>query len=99
MTRDSRNPNAWKLKEIEGDSEGYKAAQVAYRLDQAVAADRRQEERDRAAFEASFVAAGGTKSGAGDAYRARRNAEAAEAAAHADEAARLQGLGATWSKV
>jgi hypothetical protein len=97
--KNSRNPNNWKLKEIEGDSEGYKAAQRAHSLDLDDAAAQRNEERDRAAFEAEYVAAGGTKSGAGDAYRARRNAEAAEAAAHADEAARLAQRGATMGKV
>jgi hypothetical protein len=97
--KDSRNPNAWTLKEIEGDSAAYVAAQEAYRKDRAVAEGQRNEERDRAAFEASFVAAGGTSSGAGDAYRAKRNEQAAAAAAHADEAARLGQRGATWSRV
>ena len=97
--KDSRNPNNWSNRELEQDTAGYLAAQQAYRQDQAVAAAQRIEERDRAAFEAEYVAAGGTKSGAGDAYRARRNAEAAEAAAHADETARLAQRGATWSKV
>jgi hypothetical protein len=97
--KDSRNPNNWKLKEIEGDSEGYKAAQSAYRLDQAAAEFQRQEERDRAAFEAEYVAAGGTKSGAGDAYRARRDEQASLAARTADESARLAQRGSTWTKL
>ncbi len=97
--RDSRDHTKWTNKETEEDSAGYVAAQQAYRQDQAVAAAQRIEERDRAAFEAEYVAAGGTKSGAGDAYRAKRNETAAAAAAHADEAARLAQLGATWSKV
>ncbi len=97
--KDSRDHTKWTNKEIEGDSEGYKAAQRAHSLDLDDAAAQRNEERDRAAFEAEYVAAGGTKSGAGDAYRARRNAEAAEAAAHADEAARLAQRGATMGKV
>jgi hypothetical protein len=95
--KDSRNPNAWTLREIEQDSAGYVAAQEAYRKDRAVAEGQRNEERDRAAFEAEYVAAGGTKSGAGDAYRAKRNEQAA--AAHADESARLAQRGATWSRV
>ncbi len=99
MTRDSRNPNAWTLREIEGDSAAYVAAQEAYRKDRAVAEGQRNEERDRAAFEAAFVAAGGTRSGAGDAYRAKRDEQAAAAAAHADESAWLAQRGATWSKV
>ena len=39
--KDSRNPNNWSNREIEEDSAAYVAAQQAYRLDQAVAADRR----------------------------------------------------------
>ncbi len=97
--KDSRNPNAWTLKEIEGDSAAYVAAQEAYRKDRAVAEGQRNAERDRAAFEASFVAAGGTRSGAGDAWRKKRDEQAAEAATFADEAARLAQRGATWSKV
>jgi hypothetical protein len=97
--KDSRNPNAWSNREIEADSAAYVAAQEAYRKDRAVAEGQRNEERDRAAFEASFVAAGGTKSGAGDAYRAKRDEQAAEAAAFADESARLGQRGATWSRV
>jgi hypothetical protein len=97
--KDSRNPNNWSNRELEEDSAAYLAAQQAYRQDQAVAAAQRQAEQDLERFTKAFVDAGGTKSGAGDAYRAKRNAEAAEAAAHADEAARLQGLGATWSKL
>ncbi len=38
MTRDSRNPSAWKLREIEADPQGYKAAQQAHRQDEAVTA-------------------------------------------------------------
>ncbi len=94
-----RDNTKWTNKEIEQDSAGYVAAQEAYRKDRAVAEAQRNEERDRAAFEASFVAAGGTKSGAGDAYRAKRDEQAAAAAAQADESARLAQRGATWSRV
>ncbi len=97
--KDSRNHQVWSLKEIEADSAAYVSAQQAYRKDRAVAEGQRNEERDRAAFEAAFVAAGGTRSGAGDAYRAKRDEQAADAAAFADEAARLAQLGATWSRV
>jgi hypothetical protein len=99
MTRDSRNPNAWTNRDIEGDSAAYVAAQEAYRKDQAAAAGQRQAEQDLERFTKSFVVAGGTRADAHDAYRAKRNAEAAEAAAHADESARLAQRGATWSKV
>jgi hypothetical protein len=94
-----KDPRNWSNREIEEDSEGYKAAQQACRQDEAVAAAQRNEERDRAAFESEYVAAGGTKSGAGDAYRAKRNETAAAAAAHADESARLAQRGATLNKV
>ncbi len=97
--KDSRNPNNWSNRELEQDTAGYLAAQQAYRQDQAVAADRRQEEQDLERFTKSFVVAGGTRADAHDAYRAKRNAEAAEAAAHADEAARLAQRGATLNKV
>ena len=97
--KDSRNPNAWTLKEIEGDSAAYVAAQQAYRQDQAVSAAQRQEQLDKERFTKSFIVAGGTRADAHAAYRAKRNAEAAEAAAHADEAARLAQRGATLNKV
>ncbi len=99
MTRDSRNPNAWSNREIEEDSAGYVAAQEASRLDQAREGRQRAEQKDLERFTKSFVVAGGTRADAHDAYRAKRNAEAAEAAAHADETARLAQRGATWSKV
>ena len=99
MTRDSRNPNNWSTREIEEDSAAYVAAQEAYRQDQAREGRQRAEEKDQERFTKSFVVAGGTRADAHDAYRAKRNAEAAEAAAHADEAARLAQRGATWSRV
>ncbi len=99
MTRDSRNPNNWSTREIEGDSAAYVAAQEAYRQDQAREGRQRAEEQDQERFTKSFVVAGGTRADAHAAYRAKRNEEAAEAAAHADEAARLAERGATWSKV
>ncbi len=97
--KDSRNPNNWSNRELEQDTAGYLAAQQAYRQDQAAAAAQRQAEQDLERFTKSFVVAGGTRADAHDAYRAKRNAEAAEAAAHADETARLAQRGATWSKV
>ena len=93
--RDSRNPSAWTLKDIEGDSAGYKAAQSAARQDRTLEEQKRQEALDRAAFEAAFIKAGGTRAGAGDAYRAKRDQRASEAAAFADETARLAQRGAT----
>jgi len=97
--KDSRNPNNWSNRELEQDSAGYLAAQSAHRQDQAAATAQRQAEQDLERFTKSFVVAGGTRADAHDAYRAKRNAEAAEAAAHADEAARLAQRGATLNKV
>jgi len=97
--KDSRNPNNWSNREIEEDSAGYVAAQQAYRLDQAVAADRRQEEQDQERFTKSFVVAGGTRADAHDAYRQRVNEEAALAARTADETARRAQHGVTLGKV
>jgi hypothetical protein len=97
--KDSRNPNNWSNRELEQDSAGYLAAQAAYRLDQAVASDRRQEEQDQERFTKAFVVAGGTRADAHDAYRQRVNEEAALAARTADETARLAQRGATMGKV
>ncbi len=97
--KDSRNHQVWSLKEIEADSAAYVAAQEAYRKDRAVAEGQRNAERDRAAFEASFVAAGGTRSGAGDAWRKKRDEQASEAATLADETARLAQRGATMGRL
>ncbi len=97
--KDSRDHTKWTNKELEGDSAAYLAAQKAYRQDQGVAAAQRQEEQDLARFTKAFTQAGGSKADAASAYRAKRNEQAAAAAAHADEAARLAQRGATWSKV
>ncbi len=97
--KDSRNPNNWSNRELEQDTAGYLAAQQAYRQDQAVAADRRQEEQDLERFTKSFVVAGGTRADAHDAYRQRVNEEASLAARTAAETARLAQRGATWSRV
>ncbi len=97
--KDSRNPNNWSNREIEQDSEGYRAAQSAYRQDQGVAATQRQAEQDQERFTKAFVVAGGTRADAHDAYRAKRNEEAALAARTADETARLAQRGATMGRL
>ncbi len=97
--KDSRNPNNWSNRELEQDTAGYLAAQLAYREDQAREGRQRQEEQDLERFTKAFVVAGGTRADAHDAYRAKRNEEAALAARTADETARLAQRGATWSKV
>ncbi len=97
--KDSRNPNNWSNRELEQDSAGYLVAQQAYRQDQAAAAAQRSEEQDKERFTKAFVVAGGTRADALDAYRAKRNEQATEAAAFADETARLAQRGATFGKV
>lgn len=97
--KDSRNPNNWSTREIEGDSAAYVAAQEAYRQDEAAAAAQRQEQLDRERFTKSFVVAGGTRADAHDAYRAKRNEQATEAAAFADETARRAQHGVSMGKV
>ncbi len=97
--RDSRDHTKWTNKEIEQDSAGYIAAQRAHRQDEAVAADRRQEEQDQERFSAAFTKAGGSKADAHDAYRQRVNEEAAQAARTADETARLAQRGATMGRL
>ncbi len=97
--KDSRNPNAWSNREIEGDSAGYLAAQQACRQDQAAAAAQRQAEQDLERFTAAFVVAGGTRADAHAAYRERVNEEAAQAARTADETARRAQHGATMGRV
>ena len=95
----ARDYTAWKLKEIEADPQGYRAAQRAHREDADAAAAKRAEQRDRARFEAAFVAAGGARADALDAYRERCNREAAQTAEVADEAARRGQRGATMGRV
>lgn len=58
-----------------------------------------QEQQNRERFTAAFVANGGTRADAADAYRERTNERAAEAARGADKAARLAQRGATMGKV
>ena len=97
--KDSRNPSAWTNREIEGDPQGYTAAQQAHREDEAAANAKRAERLDRERFTRAFVAAGGRDADALDAYRERRNREAAQAAATADEAAIRGQRGATMGRL
>jgi len=95
----ARDNTKWTNREIEEDSAAYIAAQEAYRQDQAAAAAQRSEEQDQERFTKSFVVAGGTRTDAHAAYRAKRNEEATLAARTADETARLAQRGATLNKV
>ncbi len=86
--KNKRDHTRWTIREIEADSAGYLAAQEARREDRRREQAERAEQQDRAAFEREFLAAGGTKSGAGDAWRQRRDEAARTAAGQAEESAR-----------
>jgi hypothetical protein len=91
MTKKPRDHRTWTNKEIEEDSEGYLAAQVAFAEDRDAAERQRRDGDDLARFEEAFVRAGGTKSEAPAAYKAHKNRRAAEAAARADQEALIAG--------
>jgi hypothetical protein len=82
--KEPRNPYRWTNREIEADSEGYVAAQQAYREDQEAAEQQRIEADDEARFTESFISAGGRERDAAAAYKAHRNQQAAEAATKAE---------------
>jgi hypothetical protein len=85
-----RDYRAWTNREIEQDSEGYVAAQQAYREDQEAAEQQRIEADDERQFTERFVEAGGRERDAAAAYKAHRNQQAAEEAGRMEDAA-LQG--------
>ena len=87
--KDPRNPSKWTNREIEADSDGYVAAQQAYRDDQEAAERQRQEADDERRFREAFLANGGRERDTATAYKAHRNRQAAEAAGRAEEAALL----------
>ena len=97
--KDPRNPSKWSNREIEADSEGYVAAQQAYRDDQEAAEQQRQEADDERRFTEQFVRNGGQRSGAESAFRAHRDRQAAEAAARTAEEADIEALSATRRRV
>jgi len=99
MTKAPRDERKWGNAELEADPQGYLAAQKARHEDEAAAADRKREQQDEEIFGAAFVANGGTKAGAGDAFRAKRDEQAALAARHADESARRAQRSAAMGKV
>lgn len=86
--KDPRKPDRWTNPEIEADSPGFVAAQQAFREDQERERAEQAEQWDLEAFTVTFVAAGGSRSGAEAAYRERRDEAARTAAEHADLAAR-----------
>jgi hypothetical protein len=87
MTRNPRDEREWTNKELEADSAGYLAAQAARRKDEAAAEQKRRDADDLERFTEAFVAAGGTRSDAGAAYKAHKNGQAAAAAEQADQEA------------
>jgi|SRR5215213_8814103 len=95
MTKKPRDHRTWTNKEIEEDSEGYLAAQVAFAEDRDAAERQRREADDLARFAEAFVNAGGSKNEAGAAYKVMRNDEAERGARLADEEARQQHLSTT----
>jgi hypothetical protein len=79
-----RDYRAWTNREIEADSEGYVAAQQAYRDDRESSDRQRQEADDERLFTEAFVSNGGRERDAAAAYKAHRNQQAAEAATKAE---------------
>ena len=85
--KDKRNPNKWTNEEIEVDSEGYIAAQQAWRE------DREQQDRaaavdaDREMYVREFVRQGGDKDAAARAWRKARDEQARQAAERAEREA------------
>jgi hypothetical protein len=85
--KDPREPRTWTNREIEANSEGYKAAQSAYAEDREEAERARREADDLEHFEAAFVEAGGKRFDAAEAFREQCTRQAAQAAQAADAAA------------
>jgi hypothetical protein len=82
MTKDRRDPNTWTNLEIEADSEGYLAAQRAYREDREQQERAAAEDADRELYVREFVRQGGDR----DAARAWRKARDEQAAQSAEQA-------------
>jgi hypothetical protein len=87
MTKNPRDERVWTNRELQEDSAGYLAAQQARRKDEALAEQTRRDADDLERFTEAFVAAGGKESDARAAFKARRNEQAAVAAADAEDAA------------
>ena len=84
MTKDRRDPNAWTNEEIEQDSEGYLAAQKAYREDRAEQDRAAAEDADREMYVREFVRQGGVPVAAARAWRKARDERARQAAEMAE---------------
>jgi hypothetical protein len=87
----SSDPTKWTNQKISEDSEGYVAAQQAYRKAREEEQRKALEDFDRQTFVSEFVRRGGTREDAERAYTNAINREAAEAAEAANtEAAAYQ---------
>lgn len=89
--KDKKNPNRWTNVEIEGDPDGYIAAQRAYREEQEKTRRQAMYAADEASFTREFVRNGGERSKASQAFRDHRNRQAAQSAEQADTAAEQAG--------
>ena len=87
MTRNPRDHRDWTNIEVEEDPQGYLAAQEARRKDEAAAEQKKRDADDLERFTEAFVAAGGNKSDAAQAFKAHRNEQATTAARRADQEA------------
>jgi hypothetical protein len=85
--KDKKDPRKWTNQEIESDSKGYIAAQRAYREEQEKTRRQAIYAADEASFTREFVAAGGERTKAAQAFRDHRNRQAAHSAEEADAAA------------
>jgi hypothetical protein len=97
--KDAKDYRKWTAKEIESDPGAYLEAQQATRERESEERAQAEEEGRYQLFERSFVAEGGSKSDARAAYKAKRNAEASEAARHADETAIRATSAATMGRI
>jgi hypothetical protein len=80
MKDKQRNPNKWTNEEIEADSQGYIAAQKAYREDREQQERAAAEDADREMYEREFVRQGGSRDAATREWRKHRDAQAARTA-------------------
>jgi len=83
-----RKASDWTNEEIAESPSEYLQAQQAEEEDQAAGAAGAREEADRKRYTEAYVAAGGSRSEAGEAYRAHKGQQAEQAAATDDEQAR-----------
>src|SRR5215203_6508424 len=83
-----RKASDWTNEEIAESPSEYLQAQQAEEEDQDGAAERAREEADRKSYTEAYVAAGGSRSEAGEAYRTHRGQQGEQAAATDDEQAR-----------